>query len=154
MGDTFVRTLHSVVTGARTAEELSRVLVSAAVEDALLCVARDYGHDYSALLRRYRDPVVSRHASGQVGERTRCRATGKTGKPCGKTASLQGYCQAHAELVAEEAAKRRKVEAYKASVPRRDAESSLVEPWLGRAPAPEAAFAVRPASQDAALGLL
>lgn len=126
MADTFLKTLQSVVTGARQLEEFSRVLVSVAVEDALLCVARDYGHDYTSLVKRYKDEVVRRHASGSLSEKVVCRGTTKGGKACGKRAVLHGYCQQHAAQMAEEEAKRRKVEAYRASVPGRDAEAGAL----------------------------
>lgn len=126
MADTFLKTLQSVVTGARQLEEFSRVLVSVAVEDALLCVARDYGHDYTSLVKRYKDTVVRRHASG-ISEKVVCRGTTKGGKACGKRAVLHGFCQQHAAQMAEEEAKRRKVEAYRASVTTgRDAEAGAV----------------------------
>jgi len=131
MADTFLKTLQSVVTGARQLEEFCGVLVSAAVEDALLCVARDYGHDYAVLLKRYKQDVVRRHAAGTIGEKTQCRGTTKGGKPCGRRAQLHGYCHPHAVQMAEEETKRRRVEAYKASVPQRETEGALVELWLG-----------------------
>lgn len=115
MTDTFLKTLTSVLTGARQLEEFAGVLVSCAVEDTLLCVARDYGHDYSGLVQRYRDQVVQRHTSGSLTEKTQCRGTTKGGKPCNKRAQLHGYCQHHAAQMAEEEAKRRKVEAYRAT---------------------------------------
>lgn len=155
MGDTFLRTLQSVVAGARAVEELAGVLVSAAVEDSLLCVARDFGHDYSALLRRYKAEVVGRHVTGTLGERgVKCRGSTRTGKPCSKAAQLQGFCHAHAQQMAQEAAKRRKVEAYKASVPRRDEEGALVELWLGGRPVPADAYAVAVITASGATALL
>lgn len=152
MADTFSRTLQSVVSGARQLEEFSHVLVQTAVEDALLCVARDYGHEYSALLARYRDLVVRRHASGSLTEKTQCRGVTKGGKPCGRRAQLQGYCQTHAAQMAEEEAKRRRVEAYRASVPRREPEGALVELWLGRKHVSGETFRVP--IRDCVLGLL
>jgi hypothetical protein len=131
MGDSFLRVLHSLVSGARQAEEFAQVLVGAAVEDALLCVARDYGHEYAGLLRRYKAELVQRHASGAVGDRTRCGGLTKGGKPCGKAAVLHGFCQRHAETVAEEASKRRRVEAYKASVATQAPERRLARELLG-----------------------
>ena len=116
MSDTFIKTLHSVVAGARQVEEFASVLVGAAVEDALLCVARDYGHDYAALLKRYKVEVVSRHASGSLSEKTTCRGTTKGNKKCGKRAQIQGFCLQHASQMAEEATERRKLTAYRASV--------------------------------------
>jgi hypothetical protein len=116
MTDTFAKTLHSVLTGARKVEEFCHVLVSSATEDALLCVARDYGHDYGALLRRYKDEVVRRHASGSSVDGGLCRGTTKGGKHCPKKAVLQGYCQQHAAAVAKDASRLRQVEAYAASI--------------------------------------
>lgn len=116
MTDTFQRTLHSVVVGVRQLEEFAGVLVGDAVEDALLCVARDYGHDYALLLRKYRKDVVGRHASGAVTERTRCRGTTKGNKQCGKRAQIQGYCSTHAAEHAAESAKKRQVAAYTSDV--------------------------------------
>lgn len=116
-GNTFLKTLQSVLIGARQVEEFVHVVVSSAVEDTLLCVARDYGHDYSVLLKRFRHEVVTRHASGTVIEKSQCRGQTKGGKQCGKRAILHGYCQQHAVHVAEEEAKRRKVQAYAASIP-------------------------------------
>lgn len=113
MGDVFLKTLQSVICGARSLEEFTHVLVSSAVEDTLLCVARDYGHDFSVMLKKYKDEVARRHAGGST-ERAACGGTTKGGKKCGKKAVLHGYCQQHAMQAAEEAVKRRKVEAYAA----------------------------------------
>lgn len=115
MTDTFSKTLHSVITGVRTLEDFAGVLVGCAVEDALLCVARDYGHDYSALLKKYKAAVVRRHSSGSLSDKTQCRGMTQGGKKCNKRAQLHGYCQSHAAQMAEEAAQKRKVEAYRAS---------------------------------------
>lgn len=134
MTDTFLKTLQTVVVGSRQLEEFAGVLVSSAVEDALLCVARDYGLDYAALLRRYREEVVRRHASGALGQKTQCRGTTKGGKQCGKRAQLHGYCAQHAAQMAAEEAERRKVEAYRASARRRDADAAPLELLLGADP--------------------
>jgi len=154
MSDTFLKTLQSVVTGARQLEEFSGVLVTSAVEDALLCVARDYGHDYSALLKRYKDEVVRRHASGALTEKTQCRGTTKGGKQCTRRAQLHGYCQNHAAQMVKEEADRRKVEAYRASVPQRDPEGLLVELLLGQKHVPGDRFAVRSVDHALACSLL
>lgn len=116
MTDTFQRTLNTVVMGVRQLEDFAGVLIGDAVEDALLCVARDYGHDYALLLKRYRKDVVGRHASGAVTERTRCRGTTKGNKQCGKRAQIQGYCSTHAAELAAESAKKRQVAAYTSDV--------------------------------------
>lgn len=116
MTDTFQKTLTSVLTGVRQLDEMAGVLVGAAVEDALLCVARDYGHDYGLLLKRYKTPVVRRHASSSVSEKTLCRGTTKHNKKCGKRAQIQGYCMLHASQMAAEEAERRKLVAYRTRV--------------------------------------
>lgn len=122
MADSFLKTLTSVITGVRQLEEFCHVVLTSAMEDLLLCVARDYGHDYATLLKKYRDDVVRRHV-GISRDATKtvamCSGTTKSGKPCGKRAVLHGCCQQHAVQAAEEEAKRRKVRAYKATVPTR-----------------------------------
>lgn len=116
MGDTLLKTLHSIITGVRATEDFCQVVVTSAVEDVLLCVARDYGHDYATLLKKYKNDVVRRHVSGTTSDVAACAGVTKTGKKCGKRAVLHGYCQRHAVEAAEEAAKRRKVQAYQATV--------------------------------------
>lgn len=151
MGDTFLRTLQAVVAGSRQLEEFCHVLVASATEDVLLCVARDYGHDYKTLLTKYRDAVVARHVSGSVGERATCRGVTKTGKPCGKRAVLHGCCQQHALAMAEEEAKRRKVQAYAAvaaAAPIADRSRAAAELLCGDRLVPAARFAVRAAEDD------
>jgi hypothetical protein len=140
--DTFARTLHSVVAGARQAEEFAGVLVSAAVEDALLCVARDYGHEYGALLRRYKDEIVKRHVSGSVGEKTACRGTTKGGKPCGKAAALGGYCQQHAVAMARHDTQRREVGAYAKATPASAKFDNELALLCGKAPADKSAYSL------------
>lgn len=130
MGDVFLKTLQSVISGARSLEEFTHVLVSSAVEDTLLCVARDYGHDFSVMLKKYKDEVARRHAGG-TGERAACAGTTKGGKKCTKKAILHGYCQQHAVQAAEEAAKRRKVEAYAAKPVEREGIKRAVEMMCG-----------------------
>ncbi len=130
--DAFHRTLQSVLTGTRQLEDMCRVLVSSAVEDALLCVSRDYGHEYSALLARYKDDVVSRHISGSLTAQTTCRGHLKNGKACTKRALVGGYCHQHAVQMTEEATKKRKVEAYRASARPSREKDLLVDLFLGQ----------------------
>lgn len=136
MTDTFQRTLTSVVTGVRQIEEFASVLVGAAVEDALLCVARDYGHDYALLRRTYARDIVGRHASGSVTDKTRCRGTTKYGKQCNKRGQVQGYCSSHALALAAELADQKKRAAYKsgtnALAPVSDLTKSVLEKCMGR----------------------
>lgn len=142
MSDTFLKTLRSVITGARQAEEFCHVLVSSAVEDSLLCVARDFGHDFGILLKRYKDDVVRRHASGLSVETATCKGTTKNGKPCAKRAVLHGYCQKHGAEAAEEETKRRKVQAYTSRVPSRAADRRVVELLCGHPLVPSDKFIV------------
>ena len=137
MGDAFLKTLQSVVSGTRHLEEFAGTLVSVAVEDALLCVARDYGHQYASLVKRYKDEVVARHTAGSLSQQqAQCRGLTRANKPCGKRAVLHGYCQSHAAQMAEEETKRRRVEAYKSSVThgRVDAETVSARLFLGHTP--------------------
>lgn len=134
MGDTFLKTLHSVVSGARKMEDFCHVLVGAAVEDVLLCVSRDYGHDYGELLRKYRTEVVRRHAGGASVQKTQCRGTAKNGKRCVKRGVLHGYCEQHAVEMAEEEAKGRKAKAYAAALPTSNATTETAKLLAGAVP--------------------
>jgi hypothetical protein len=137
MTDTFLKTLQSVVSGARQLEDFAGTLVGVAVEDTLLCVARDYGHPYATLVKKYKDDVVTRHLPGTASAAATaacCRGTTKGGRACSKRAVLLGYCQTHAAQMAEEESKRRKVEAYRASVAKGTVNREVVaaELFLGR----------------------
>ena len=146
MEEGFLKTLQSVVVGARQLDQFCSVLVGSATEDALLCVARDYGHDYAALLRKYRDDVVRRHASGSLSALNTCRGTTKGGKKCGKRALMHGFCAQHAaEHAAAEQAKR-DVQAYQARVhaTRVDPDVALMELFLGRNHVPGDRFVIAP----------
>lgn len=114
MGDSFVRALAAVVQGTRQLEDFATTLLTSAVEDVLLCVARDYGHDYSVLVQRYRDAIVDRHAA--TGSSGTCTGKTATGKPCSRKAVCKGYCRGHASQLEEEESKRRKTVAYKNAV--------------------------------------
>lgn len=150
MGDTFLRTLHSVVSGARQVEDFCHVLAGSVVEDTLLCVARDYGHDYRELVRKYRADVLRRHAGGTSVDAAKCRGASKAGKPCPKRAVLHGYCQQHAVNMAAEETKRRKVQAYAASIPRNadDARVRVVAVLCDEPPQRSDDYLVTPALGD------
>ena len=142
--DTFTKTLHSVLAGTRSLEDFGRVLVTSAVEDALLCVARDYGYDYGVLLKKYKEEVVQRHASGSLAERTLCSGRTRSGKACGRRAVLHGCCQQHAVEAAQRQGRLREREAIADAVENpRAAEAADLEIMCGgRRAAPAMAFTV------------
>jgi hypothetical protein len=115
MGDSFVRALAAVVQGTRQLEDFATTLLTSAVEDVLLCVARDYGHDYSVLVQKYRDSIVDRHASSGSSAAT-CAGKTTSGKSCSRKAVCRGYCRGHASQFEEEESKRRKTVAYRNAV--------------------------------------
>ena len=115
MSDHFLRVLTAVVQGTRTLEDFASVLVSAAVEDTLLCVARDYGHEYSTMIEAYRDAITQRHTNASMASGV-CLGRNANGKPCGKKAVCRGYCRLHVTQGEEEDLKRRKTVAYKNAV--------------------------------------
>lgn len=109
-----IRSLTAVVTNTLHVQDFCKVVVGAAVEDALLRVARDHGLNYRELVDKYRDPVVAQHASAAgVTVAGRCKGVTRTGKQCSKPSQLNGYCPAHADQWAEDESKRRCVEAYR-----------------------------------------
>jgi hypothetical protein len=115
MGDSFVRALAAVVQGTRQLEDFATTLLTSAVEDVLLCVARDYGHDYTVLVQKYRDSIVDRHASSGSSTAT-CAGKTTSGKSCSRKAVCKGYCRGHASQFEEEESKRRKTVAYRNAV--------------------------------------
>lgn len=115
MSDHFLRTLTAVVQGTKTLEEFSSALVSAAIEDTLLCVARDYGHEYSTMIDAYRDAITQRHTNAGMTSGV-CLGRNNNGKPCGRKAICRGYCKIHVTQGEEEDLKRRKTVAYKNAV--------------------------------------
>lgn len=126
MGDTFLRVLTSVVSGERQLEEFAIAMVGAAVEDALLCVSRDYGHDYTAMVARYKDVMVDRHATVGVGNST-CRARKPTGARCDKRALCRGYCRTHQDARENEESRRKVIRVHKTAhvAPKDTVESAL-----------------------------
>jgi len=108
----FSKTLESIVSGTRNLEEFAAALLSAAIDDVLLCVSRDYGHDFTTLVETYRDRVVARHSSSSASVAV-CAGTSASGKPCTKRAFVNGFCKTHATQKETEDLKRRKTMAYR-----------------------------------------
>ena len=98
----FAKTLESIVSGTRNLEDFAAALLSAAIDDVLLCVSRDYGHDFTTLVETYRDRVVARHSSSSASV-----------KPCTKRAFVNGFCKTHASQKEADDLKRRKTMAYR-----------------------------------------
>ena len=147
-----MKTLHSVVIGVRQLDQFATVMVASATEDVLLCVARDYGLEYSALLRKYRDDVLRRHASGTLSDLNKCRGTTKGGNPCTKRALMHGYCFQHAEEHEARERGAREVRAYQARAHAKrpvDADVALLELFVGRNHVPGDRFVIKPAGQRA-----
>jgi hypothetical protein len=110
---TLVRTLTGIASGTVQVTDFSRVMLSAAVEDVLFHVAADYRLNYKTLVDKYRDDVVTRHLDDGTAGQGACQGTTKTGKPCTKRPHVNGYCTLHLEQMADDASKRRSLEAYK-----------------------------------------
>lgn len=108
--------LNAVITGAVQVQDFARVLVTEAVEDALLRVARDHGLEYRLLVAKYRDDLVQTHAVAAPDASLQCQGLTARGKRCGKRTVMNGHCQAHADQASQDASQRRCVEAYKQRV--------------------------------------
>lgn len=115
---TLLRTLESVISGAEAAQDVCRIVVSSAIEDVLLRVSQQHGLSYSALVAEHRDAVVGAHCSLHAGmvAREKCRGKTRDNKPCRHYAQINGYCKVHADQGVAEDAKRRRVEAYRATI--------------------------------------
>lgn len=113
---TLTKAIRSVVSGYCSAEQIASVLVRSTIEDTLLCVARDYGHEYGALLAKYVDVVASRQVSGRVLEKAKCLGKTISLEPCGNMGDIQGYCKLHAKQLVAAESQKRKVEAYRSTI--------------------------------------
>ena len=151
MEDTFTRTLTAVVSGSRQLEEFASAIVSAAVEDAMLCVARDYGHNYSALIDRYRDALVIRHATSGIGKST-CAAPLRGGTTrCTRRAVCRGYCSLHSKLGVENEAKSRVIKVHQMTkAPAKDPVEAAMRA-MGVSVVPAASWIVRPSDTTSLL---
>ncbi len=114
MADTFVRTLTSVINGTHQLENFASIIVGAAVEDALLCVARDYGHNYTTMVDRYRDALVDRHAMAGSGN-SMCLAQTAGGSRCTRRAVCKGYCRMHASQAENDESKAKIIRVHQRS---------------------------------------
>ncbi|ABU44080.1 hypothetical protein PBCVNY2B_602R [Paramecium bursaria Chlorella virus NY2B] len=92
----FTKTLSNVVNGVKALEDFTGIIIGAAIEDVLLCVARDYGLNYSKLVEQYKYDILDKHAL--VGStKSKCKGFTSTDKPCGRRAVCRGYCRGHAD---------------------------------------------------------
>ncbi|AAC96800.2 hypothetical protein PBCV1_A432R [Paramecium bursaria Chlorella virus 1] len=111
MEGSFLKTLSNVVNGAKAIEEFTGTIVGSAIEDVLLCVARDYGLNYTKLLEQYKDDILDKHALLGSGK-AKCKGLTSTNKPCGRRAVCKGYCRGHADQCSKNETNDRKAIAY------------------------------------------
>ena len=111
MEGSFLKTLSNVVNGAKAIEEFTGTIVGSAIEDVLLCVARDYGLNYTKLLEQYKDDILDKHALLGSGK-AKCKGLTGTNKPCGRRAVCKGYCRGHADQCSKNETNDRKAIAY------------------------------------------
>jgi hypothetical protein len=111
-----IRNLNAVATNTMQVQDFCKVVVGAAVEDAIFRVARDHGLNYKALIDKYKDDVVTKHSSAGVMAAGTCKGVTRASKQCTKRAAINGFCPAHADQWGEDESKRRCVEAYRHKV--------------------------------------
>ena len=107
----FLTTLANVVNGAKALEDFTGAIVGAAIEDVLLCVARDYGLNYSKMVDEYKDAVLDKHTLAGTGN-AKCKGRTLANKPCGKRAVCRGYCRAHSSQQTDNEKNERRAVAY------------------------------------------
>lgn len=112
-----IKSLNAVVTNTMHVQDFCKVVVGAAVEDAIFCVARDHGLNYKALVEKYKEDIVTKHSSaaGVLATGT-CKGVTRASKPCTKRATINGFCTSHADQWGQDESKRRCVEAYRNNV--------------------------------------
>jgi hypothetical protein len=127
-----IKNLNAVLTNTVHVQDFCRVVVGAAVEDAIFRVARDHGLNYKALVDKYKNDIVAHHASAAgVTATVTCKGVTRANKQCTKRAAINGFCPAHADQWGEDESKRRCVEAYRHDVktaPLSTALASTVQP--------------------------
>jgi len=123
MEGSFLKTLSNVVNGAKALEDFTGTIVGSAIEDVLLCVARDYGLNYTKLLDQYKDDILDKHALLGAGK-AKCKGLTGANKPCGRRAVCKGYCRGHADQCVKNETNDRKAAAY-ATVKKKDADPVL-----------------------------
>jgi hypothetical protein len=113
-----LKSLNAVLTNAVHVQDFCKVVVGAAVEDAIFRIARDHGLNYKALVDKYKADIVAEHASaaGAAGAGVTCKGITRAHRPCSKRAVINGFCTSHADQWAEDESKRRCVEAYRNDV--------------------------------------
>ena len=96
MDSRFVIALTEAVNGVKKLEECAGIIVSAAVDDLLLRIARDYNLDFSKLVTDYKDDIVEAHTVLATGKQA-CKGLTIKKNNCSRQAVAGGYCRAHAQ---------------------------------------------------------
>ena len=114
----FEKSVKNVVTATITVQDLAKTLVTGAVADVIARIADDYGLDETEVREKFLADVVDMHAgiAGCSAQKKCCFVARRSKKPCSKFAVMGDYCHWHKEEGLERQEKRRRVEAYKASV--------------------------------------
>jgi hypothetical protein len=126
----FAGLLLGLLSGAGKVSDFLALVLNEAVETVLLRVARDHSLDYRALLGRYKAEVVaefSRVSDAPAG--ARCSETvERSGLQCRRRGVLGGRCAPHAAAHAAQLERARRLDAYRAGVPREAAAAVVMVP--------------------------
>lgn len=125
MASAFLKAFQDLLSGARQAHDMARVLSAEAVRRVLARVSADYPLDYTQLLAKYEAPVVAEccgmfHKTDAAAEDRMCSGTNRQGKQCGRRAVLNGVCSLHLDAWKQQQESQRRREVYSSTV-RRDA---------------------------------
>lgn len=117
----FLRTVVHAVSSVVAAQDVCRVVVEAALDEVLLNVAKEHNLNYTELVRTHKATVVnSCFAQGD----THCKGKTKTGDACHRKSLVHGYCAIHRDQGTVHEEKRRRIEAYDASIKHRRIQQS------------------------------
>ena len=117
----FLRTMVQAVSAVVAAQDLCRVVVEAALDDVLLNVAKEHNLNYTELVRKHKSAVVDTCFAQSD---TQCKGKTRTGDPCNRKSLVHGYCAIHREQGTVHEEKRRRIEAYDASIKHRRIQQS------------------------------
>lgn len=116
----FARAMLDVMTGTASVESLSNTLVIGAVRECIERVSSEYGLDVREVSDRFEEEIVKRHSSmsvsQSVGNVLLCTAITRSGKPCCRQRKVGTFCLVHSRGAKGEETKRRRIEAYAASL--------------------------------------
>lgn len=137
--------LMDVLRGTAQLESIQSELVTGAVRETIQKIAAKYDLDPRQLSEEFEQDIIDRYSavtammnesdSRRAREVVLCAGTTKAGQPCPHSATCGKFCKKHIRHAQQDETKRRKVEAYAASMKLNTANKENVQPLPSQAQA-------------------